>query len=388
MPAALQARRCPWATVPPRMRSGQRTRGRLGAAAAAALAAACLLPASSAGQLSEQLQHVQSQEAPLRSGISSDNAHIRAFAGKIADLQAEIDGLELNLTIQERLLARDKDQLRRSRARLQRLRTALRHGKIVLGRQIRAAYESPQPDLVSVVIEARGFTDLLEQVDKLQAIGRHNADVVGTVRDTQLAVRAEAARLTDLTRRQQQVTSAVVVERNAIDQTRLELVNRQAVYLRSRRRRSGRLASLEAQGQALQKRIADQQARAAAAIGAGYSGPLSVPQSFGSFTTHGGDYGFFPAPGTNYSAGVEPTIASRLDALGKALHLHLLGLSGYRTPQHSVEVGGFPNDPHTQGRASDTPGVEGVSEATLNRFGLTRPFGGAREADHIQLLGG
>ena len=34
------------------------------------------------------------------------------------------------------------------------------------------------------------------------------------------------------------------------------------------------------------------------------------------------------------------------------------------------------------------PGVEGVPEATLNRFGLTRPFGGAAEADHIQLLGG
>jgi hypothetical protein len=50
-------------------------------------------------------------------------------------------------------------------------------------------------------------------------------------------------------------------------------------------------------------------------------------------------------------------------------------------------VGGFPNDPHTRGQASDTPGVEGVPEATLNRFGLTRPFGGAAEANHIQLVG-
>src|SRR5205823_13678389 len=99
-----------------------------------------------------------------------------------------------------------------------------------------------------------------------------------------------------------------------------------------------------------------------------------------------GAYGFFPAPGTNYSVGNEPAIAARLDRLGKALHLHLIGISGYRSPQHSVEVGGFANDPHTQGAASDTPGVEGVPEATLNRFGLTRPFGGAAEADHIQLL--
>ena len=55
------------------------------------------------------------------------------------------------------------------------------------------------------------------------------------------------------------------------------------------------------------------------------------------------------------------------------------------TPAHSVEVGGFANDPHTRGQASDTPGIEGVPEATLRRFGLSRPFPGAAEADHIQL---
>lgn len=99
-------------------------------------------------------------------------------------------------------------------------------------------------------------------------------------------------------------------------------------------------------------------------------------------------FGFFPAPGTNYSRGQEPEIARRLNKLGRALKLHLIGLSGYRTPQHSVDVGGFADDPHTRGQASDTPGIENVPEATLRRFGLTRPFPGAQEADHIQLFGG
>ncbi len=109
--------------------------------------------------------------------------------------------------------------------------------------------------------------------------------------------------------------------------------------------------------------------------------------STGSSPAPEGSFGFFPAAGTNYSVGEEPALAARLNTLGKALHLHLIGISGYRSPQHSVEVGGFANDPHTRGEASDTPGVEGVSEATLNRFGLTRPFPGAAEADHIQLAG-
>lgn len=99
-------------------------------------------------------------------------------------------------------------------------------------------------------------------------------------------------------------------------------------------------------------------------------------------------WGFFPVPGKDYAKGAEPIIASRLDALGRALRLHLLGLSGYRTPAHSVAVGGFANDPHTRGEASDTPGIEQVPEEVLNRFGLTRPFAGAKEANHIQLLPG
>ena len=109
------------------------------------------------------------------------------------------------------------------------------------------------------------------------------------------------------------------------------------------------------------------------------SGCVNTP-----FVPHGGEFGFFPAPGTDYSVNQEPIIAARLDELGKALQLHLIGISGYRTPAHSVAVGGFADDPHTRGEASDTPGVEGVPEGTLEEFCLTRPFPGPAEADHIQ----
>ena len=96
--------------------------------------------------------------------------------------------------------------------------------------------------------------------------------------------------------------------------------------------------------------------------------------------------GFVDTPGTNYTVGEEPILAQRLNALAKALGVTLTGISGYRTPQHSVEVGGFADDPHTRGDASDTQGAQGIPEATLEKFGLTRPFSGAAEADHIQLL--
>lgn len=106
----------------------------------------------------------------------------------------------------------------------------------------------------------------------------------------------------------------------------------------------------------------------------------------GSLRASSGSGGFRPNPGTNYTTGAEREIANRLGKLGASLGVTLTGISGYRTPAHSVSVGGFANDPHTKGEASDTGGTNNIPKAVLNRFGLERPFPGAKEANHIQLL--
>lgn len=97
--------------------------------------------------------------------------------------------------------------------------------------------------------------------------------------------------------------------------------------------------------------------------------------------------GFTAGPNTVYDKGELPQLTQRLNQVGRALGIKLTGISGYRTPQHSVEVGGFADDPHTKGLASDTEGAQRIPKAVLNRYGLERPFPGSKEADHIQLLG-
>ena len=178
----------------------------------------------------------------------------------------------------------------------------------------------------------------------------------------------------------------MLVQRDEVAQLHLALLDRQLPYVRSREGKSAQLGVLGSQRRGLEQELSAIQARELAAQNRSFA--LAGPVSVGSLSLiPEGEYGFFAAPGTDYAVGSELAIAARLNTMAKALHLHLIGISGYRTPQHSVEVGGFANDPHTRGEASDTPGVEGVPEAVLERFGLTRPFPGAAEADHIQLLG-
>lgn len=106
--------------------------------------------------------------------------------------------------------------------------------------------------------------------------------------------------------------------------------------------------------------------------------------------------GFVADPGTNFSVGKEPEIVAALRRLSAELRTTIYGISGYRSPQHSVEVGGFSNDPHTRGEAADI-GVGAntresaykLSAATLKRAGLERPFypASANEVNHVQLIG-
>ncbi|HEY2140780.1 MAG TPA: hypothetical protein VGG98_01820 [Solirubrobacteraceae bacterium] len=356
-------------------------------AAIVAIAVTALAPhaavGSTPGTLESRISASQSHEARLHSGIGADTHQIQGFQGSIDDLQTRLSALESALALERSQLLDLKSKLHGARLRLAVLRLQLGHDRQVLVAQVIASYESPPPDIATVVLQAHGFADLLERVDNLKAIARENAQATLLVIAERKAVSVQAARLADLEARQARATAAALVQRDEVAQLHLALVDRQLQYIRARDKKSAELSSLSAHRQSLEHELSSIQARELAAQNQSFA--VSGPFAGGGSLATSGEYGFFPAAGTNYSVGNEPTIASRLNTMGKALHLHLIGVSGYRSPQHSVEVGGFANDPHTRGEASDTPGVEGVPESTLNQFGLTRPFPGAAEADHIQL---
>jgi len=363
-----------------------------------ATAAVVIPAASSSGDLAGSVAAGQGRVSQLKSAIHSETSQIQGFQGTVSTLQTRLSAIEQSVAVQEGLLASVRNQLTAARSRLVALRARYAHDRQVLAAELLADYESPPPSVVNVIVDAQGFNDLLTGLNDLKAIERQNSTATEQVNSARRAVAAEAVRLAQVEVRRTRATAAVVVERDEVAQLRLSIVNRELVVQRARDEQTGELTSLQ---KTLSREVSVLQQRAAAAAAAsGASGGAAADQSNSSggappsggcintpFVAHGGEFGFFQAPGTNYSVNEEPVIAARLDALGKALQLHLEGISGYRTPQHSVEVGGFADDPHTRGEASDTPGVEGVPESTLEQYCLTRPFPGPAEADHIQELG-
>ena len=369
------------------------SRARRAGVLATALAVAATAVASAAPSTSDLQQRIDSthqREQGVQGTIQRENGRIARYQGQIDDINARLDALEQQLAIERTQLEQTERQLRVARGRLMRLQATLRSDRAALARQLVAQYEAPPDDIVTVVLHAHGFTDLIERMDDMSRLRKNNEQVTTRVGVARAAVAVQARQLATLAARRRRIANGTARParrgRTPAPRCRPAAVADRARAL-ARPRPAVRAAAARASLQGTLQKI---QAREAAANAVPTSGTLGGPGpgvTNTPFAAHGGSTGFFQAPGTNYAQGVEPIIAARLDRLGKALGLHLIGISGYRTPQHSIEVGGFADDPHTRGEASDTPGVEGVSEATLEQFGLTRPFGGAAEADHIQLLG-
>jgi septal ring factor EnvC (AmiA/AmiB activator) len=355
------------------------------AAVVALVALSALAAAPSRGDLASRYSASQHRADQLSSTIQAETSRIRGYDGTLANLEARLSAIQRSVLIQEQLLGEVRTQFTAARRRLHELERQYARDQVTLGNELRAEYESPPPTIVGVIVSANGFDDLLNRVRNLRAIEHHNAQITTEVKRQRRDVAAQARRLSVVKARRQRATAAVLVERDQVARLRLSIANRKFAVAQARAQDTSRLNSLRG---TLARQAAALDRLAASAQGSASGGAAVAPGACasGAFVPHGGSFGFFQEAGTNYSVGEEPVLAARLDALGRALQLHLDGISGYRTPQHSVEVGGFADDPHTQGIASDTPGVEGVPEATLERFCLTRPFGGAAEADHIQPL--
>jgi hypothetical protein len=231
-------------------------------------------------------------EGQLRSRIHAGRAHERALAGaaarlgrlerttarevailsgRVADAQRQLDAA---VARQRATAAR----LAAARARVARLRIRLGQVRSQLAAVLVSRYENGEPDLVTVVLDAQGFPQLLETVEFVKRVQRADAQLLDLVRRARADAAHERRVLTALERSQRAVALAVRQRRDALAQIAAGLRARQAALAEAR---SARLAALQrtragrrrAQ-RALSRLLA---ARRRAAMQSGPGGPWAIP---------------------------------------------------------------------------------------------------------------
>jgi murein DD-endopeptidase MepM/ murein hydrolase activator NlpD len=119
-----------------------------------------------------------------------------------------------------------------------------------------STYETARPDLVTVVLEATGFQNLLERLSFARRIQNEDTQVVSQVRAARRAVAAQATRLGALEVRQQTITTEILRQRNKLARARAGLVQQQLTAAQTRSAKAGQLASARAHVASLRRELA------------------------------------------------------------------------------------------------------------------------------------
>src|SRR3954453_11691686 len=170
----------------------------LAVAVLAVLAAAGASAAPTPQGLQGGISSARDRERTLLGSMRSDTIRINGFQGRLDDLLHRLAGIQASLDSERSELARIQGQLRAARAHLAIVRAHRARAMDALARQLVANYESTQPDVVTVIFDAHGFSDLLDRVEGLRRIEERNVAAIRAVRDERRDVTRETAHLRNL----------------------------------------------------------------------------------------------------------------------------------------------------------------------------------------------
>ena len=233
-------------------------------AAIAALLLATDLTSSSAGDLQSEIAAGRSATASLQATIAADTTQIHATTGGLQDARARLALLTGRLATSEAQLRGVEAALLAARNHLVDLENHLHEATVALAANLVALYEDDQPDVMTVILQARGFSELLEQVAFMQRIGRQDAQVIAATRAARAAVRRQVATLASLEQRDRALTDQVLTERNQVAALQAALLAKQIAEIRARADDATKLRALNGRLATLEARAAAQAARAAA----------------------------------------------------------------------------------------------------------------------------
>ena len=246
-----------------------------------------VLPLGSSGQTLQQkidrgrakIDQHKGRERVLTSQVSAFTSKINSLQSDITVLQTKQVRLQSSLDAKRAELAQIQEDLRRERLRLARLKRRLAEARVELANRLVQMYKEDSPDVVTVVLEADGFADLLERTEFLQRTSAQDARIIYRVRDAKAETKATAERLDRLEKRAEKIAEAIEAEVNQVVEVKGQLVARQENYASARAGKAQLLANTQASRHEIEDHVASLEREQAAVLarlrgGSGVAGPI------------------------------------------------------------------------------------------------------------------
>ena len=164
--------------------------------------------------LERKIEAAREREGVLSAEIEVVTDKINALQGDVDAASARLDQLEIVLALHERKLDRLNQLYALQTRKLVFLQRQHREAVARLSKRLVEMYTTEPTSSLSVVLEAGSFSDMLDQLEFLNTIGRQDRKIAGEVEHAKLQMQ-ETRNSTRKTRRQVAETTATVAARTA-----------------------------------------------------------------------------------------------------------------------------------------------------------------------------
>jgi len=191
-----------------------------------------------------QVEQKTKQEGVLTTTITRFNSRISGLKGEIANTQQRLSTVQDELDVRRAELLRVRDDLEVARDKLARARSRLKRSRAALADRLVELYKADRPDALTVVLEADGFSDLLERTEFLERISDQDREVVTRVKVLKARFEREERTLANLEEQKEEIAVAVLRRRDEIAATRDQLASVQGDLRGARNSRAQTLAQV------------------------------------------------------------------------------------------------------------------------------------------------
>jgi murein DD-endopeptidase MepM/ murein hydrolase activator NlpD len=220
-----------------------------------------------------KLSKVRERSGVLSTTISQLGDRIDRLTTEVAGLRKQEAAVEVRLNAKQAELDRAVTQLKVAKTRLIKMRSHLKRALSALRDRLVAMYETGTPDVLSVIVGANGYDDLIDRTEYLNRIRGNDEAIVGRVRELRDQVRRTVDRLRGAKDQIEAARDSIAAEEQALASARGAVQERQSSLVAARGDRVAALKEIRSHEEELDGSVAKIQAKIAAQL-AGYG---SVP---------------------------------------------------------------------------------------------------------------
>lgn len=237
--------------------------------AAALAASACAVPALTGSATGDGVSQLQSRLGSAQAQLGGNRRSQASLASRVAQLNGQVSAMSSQIQLVRSREAQARGRLAaddarlvaagaavaRERHHLRQVRHLLGLWRRALGAELRGQYEQPRESLVSVMLDAKGFQQLLETLQYASAVRTREQAVITAARLARRRAQSAVAHLTALQHRDAVAADAAQTQTQALSGMDALLSSQQTALDDARSAQSAALAASQARGARLQAAV-------------------------------------------------------------------------------------------------------------------------------------